>query len=143
MLHTIAIGLLLNLGAPAQTAAPVRTEQEALVLRFVDAFNAHDIDAMAAVAADGIQWVTIEGARAVVKTDGKVALRTILQQYFGQCPTCRSTLEWTQASGSRVAARERASWTTAAGPRSQTSLSVYELKDGKILRVLYFAAEKD
>ena len=95
------------------------------------------------MADDGIQWVTIEGARAAVKTEGKTELRTILQQYFGQCPTCRSTLEWTKESGSRVAARERASWTAAAGPRSQTSLSVYEFKDGKILRVLYFPAEKD
>jgi hypothetical protein len=143
MLQILAIGLSLSLGVAAQSATAVRTDQEALVLRFVDAFNAHDVEAMAAIADDGIQWVTIDGARVSVETDGKTALRTILQRYFAQCPTCRSTLEWTRVSGSRVAARERASWTTAAGPRTQTSLSVYELKDGKILRVLYFPVEKD
>jgi hypothetical protein len=143
MLMTAWIAIVLFAGIPLQGAPAARADNEAIVRAFVDAYNAHDIDAMAAVSDEGIQWVKVESGRASIETDGKPALRAILQRYFAQCPTCRSTLEWTKASGSRVAARERASWTNATGAQSQTSLSVYELRDGRILRVLYFPAEKD
>ena len=54
------------------------------------------------------------------------------------------TLLWIRTAGSRVTAHERASWTNRAGAAmSQSGLSVYELKDGRIARVYYFPAERD
>jgi len=49
-----------------------------------------------------------------------------------------------KTAGSRVTAFERARWTNRSGVAvSQAGLSVYELKDGGILRVYYFPAERD
>ena len=134
--------LLLSLAQAPTSSAPV-TDQETAVRRFVDAFNARDIDAMLAAADDGIEWASVDGPKVTIETSGKGALRDSMQKYFAQCPSCKSSLEWTKASGSRVAARERASWTSASGPRAQTSLSVYEFRAGKIARVYYFPVERD
>jgi len=42
----------------------------------------------------------------------------------------------------RVAALEKASWQGKSGPNSQSSLSVYEFRNGLIARVYYYLAEK-
>lgn len=129
--------------ATGQAPAAPAIDQETAVRRFVDAFNARDIDAMLAAADDGIEWASVDGSKVTIETAGKAALRDSMRKYFAQCPSCKSSLEWTKASGSRVAARERASWTSASGPRTQTSLSIYEFRAGKIARVYYFPAERD
>ena len=125
-------------------SAPSPLDGEALVLRFVEAFNRRNIDGMLAVAADNIQWLTVDGAKVTLETQGKDALRSSMAKYFQQCPTCKSDLPWLKTAGSRVTAHERASWTNRAGTAvSQSGLSVYEFKDGRIFRVYYFPAERD
>lgn len=113
----------------------------ALVQNLIDAFNAHDVDTMMTMVSNDIQWLSI-GADSVVKeTDGKHALRKAMRDYFKAIPSARSEIEGALPSGSFVAVRERAFWSTEQGERSQTSLAVYEIGEGKILRVWYFPAE--
>ena len=123
---------------------PSFTSSEQQVRSFVDAFNARNVDGMLALAADDIQWLSVDGAKVSTETQGKEALRASMTKYFQQCPTCRSELLWIKTAGSRITAHERASWTNRAGAAvSQSGLSVYELKGGKIIRVYYFPAERD
>ena len=138
MTTMLALALAITFQAPAPDAA------ERQVRAFVDAFNQRHIDGMLALAADGIQWLSVDGPKVSMETEGKDALRASMTKYFQQCPSCKSDLVWLKTAGSRVTALERANWTNRAGVAvSQTSLSVYELKDGRIVRVYYFPAERD
>ena len=116
---------------------------EAIVARFVEAFNAHDAGAMVAMVHDEIEWFSMSGATIATETAGKDALRESMTNYFAQCASCRSSVEWQRRSGSRVVVQETATWTAKDGaPRSQTSVAVYELEGAVIRRVYYFPAER-
>jgi len=120
-----------------------KTAQETRVREFVAAFNARNIDAMLEAADENVQWLSVDGAKVTIETEGKKALRQSMESYFRSCPSCKSNLEWIQSAGSRITALERASWTGKSGLKSQKSLSVYEFREGKIFRVYYFPADAD
>ncbi len=127
--------------SPAPRLVDSSLEPEKQVRAFVDAFNARDIDAMLTLADENVQWLMVDGAKISIETEGKAALRESMARYFRSCPSCKSSLEWTQKAGSRVTAMERASWSGKSGAKSQKSLSVYEFRGDKILRVYYFPVE--
>jgi hypothetical protein len=129
--------------SPAPHSVNSSIEPEQQVRAFVEAFNARDIDLMLTLADENIQWLIVDGTKVSVETEGKAALRESMVRYFGSCPSCKSSLESIQRAGSRVTAMERASWTGKSGVKSQRSLSVYEFRGDKILRVYYFSAEVD
>ena len=132
-----------QLGGDKGRAGNSSIEPEKQVRAFVEAFNARDIDGMLALADENVQWLSVDGAKISVETEGKAALRESMTRYFRSCPTCKSSLEWIQRAGSRVTAMERANWTGKSGAKSQSGLSVYEFGGDKILRVYYFPAEVD
>lgn len=90
---------------------------------------------------ENLQWLSVDGAKVSIETEGKAALRQSMMRYFSSCPSCKSSLEWVQSAGSRITAMERASWSSKSEVKSQRSLSVYEFSGDKILRVYYFPAE--
>jgi hypothetical protein len=116
-------------------------DREKQVREFVEAFNTRKIEKMLELADESIQWLSIDGVKISVETEGKKVLRDSMEKYFRDCPTCKSSLEWVQIAGSRVTAKEKASWMSKNGPREQSGLSVYEFRNGKILRVYYFPAD--
>jgi hypothetical protein len=144
---TLRLGLvvlamaIVALASPESRQASSGGEQEKRVREFVEAFNARKVDVMLELTAENIQWMIIDGAKVSIETEGKGALRESMERYFSSCSSCRSSLEWVQIAGSRVTAMERASWSGNDGAKSQRSLSVYEFRGGKILRVYYFPAE--
>jgi hypothetical protein len=128
-----------SVSRPADTKADIETE----VRQFVAAFNARNIESMLAIVDEKVQWLNVDGARVTIEVEGKNALREKMGRYFRSCPSCKSSLDWVRGSGSRVTAIERATWTGRSGLKSQRSLSVYEFRNGKILRVYYFPAEPE
>ena len=140
MILVIAVGVP---ASPVPRAVNSSVEPERQVREFVEAFNARNIDVMLTLADENIQWLILDGAKVSVETEGKAALRESMVRYFRSCPSCKSSLEWIQRAGSRVTAMERASWSGKTGAKSQRSLSVYEFRGDKILRVYYFSAEVD
>ncbi|HEY5883641.1 MAG TPA: nuclear transport factor 2 family protein [Pyrinomonadaceae bacterium] len=140
--RTINLCVLLVAWAALTPGNPLpEDEHEKRVREFVDAFNTREIDRMLSLVDENIQWLHIDGENITVNTNGKVALRDSMTRYFKSCASCKSSLEGLRTAGNRVTAMERASWTSKQGPKSQSSLSVYEFKDGKIFRVYYFPAE--
>ncbi len=115
---------------------------EAVVRKFEAAFNKHDVAAMAALVTDDAQWLSVDGDKLSVETSGKAALATWLNGYFKSCPSCRSEFEAVLVAGSYVTAHERAAWQSKSGPKTQRSLSVYEVHGGLIRRVWYYPAEQ-
>ena len=143
MCFRITLLIILAFLPAVAVRAQSSSDSERLVRAFVEAFNRRDVDEMLALVTDDMQWVAIEGPKASVHLEGKSTLKKEMDQYFSQCPSCRSTLKWVQSTGSRITALEEASWMVKSVPRSQRSLSVYEFKAGRIARVFYFPAERE
>ena len=122
----------------AQAPAAADTTPERVVRAFTDAFNRHDVPGMLALADSAIVWLSVSGDSVLVETRGREALARGMAAYFRSIPTARSTLEAVAALGPWVSARERAEWTAASGPRSQASISVYEVRGGRVRRVWYY-----
>jgi hypothetical protein len=127
---------------PASLPADEPSANAQRVQAFVAAYNNRDLDAMLALATDDIQWLSVAGDKIAVETNGKARLRESMTKFFKSPASTKSELEWIEASASRVAALERASWQSKSGPRSQKSLSIYEFKDNLINRVYYYPTEK-
>ena len=122
----------------AQPASP-----EAAVRANLDAFNRHDVEALVATVAPDFAWFNIDGEKLLPDTRGRDALRKGMAAYFKSQPSVRSGFESLTVNGAFVSVKERASWNNKVGePRSQVALAVYEVRDGLILRVWYFPAEK-
>lgn len=121
------------------------TTPEAVLLRaYLDAFNRHDADAVAAFCAENFKWYSVEGDRTAVDTEGRTPLRDWLAGYFKSLPTVRSEFLSVEQSGPYLTVRERASWENKEGRRvSQQGPGVYEIRDGLIQRAWYFPAVKD
>jgi hypothetical protein len=128
---------LLASGQQPQAAEPPPRQ---VVAAYFKAYNAHDLDTVMSFIDPQIVWYTVTPDNTVVEVDGVTALRDGLVKYFKALPSSRSEGEVLGENGPWVSVRETAKWQSAPGPRAQTSLSVYELRNGKIRRVWYYPA---
>jgi len=133
--HLLAL-LVLALAPSAWAQSP-----DEIVERYLAAYNDHDVGAMLELMDPEIQWLSIDGARISVESEGAGALAEAMREYFEAMPSTRSSIGSMMVSGNRVSVRERAHWESSGQPRSQVALSVYEIADGRIVRVWYFPAE--
>jgi hypothetical protein len=134
--------LLLLCVIPAGARAQEEPSALAVARRLVDAFNRHDPAGMAALVAEGFElyYVSEEG-RSELATRGPSELASQMAEYFRSHPTVRSTIEG-EVDGPRFASfRERAGSLHGEVERSASSLAVYEVVDGAIVRVWYYPAE--
>lgn len=143
--HVLLAGTLLLAGAQemsAQAAPAVPTPRDttaaAVVVAYVRAYNAHDVEAVLSFLAPDFVWLSASGDSLTVEARGPAMVRTQLSGYFRQLPSARSELEALTVLGPWVSVKERAHWTGSAGPRSQAALSVYEVRGGLIQRVWYY-----
>lgn len=118
---------------------------EAILLRaYLDAFNRHEADAVAAFCADTFKWHSLEGDKSSIDAESRPQLRDWLTGYFKSLPTVRSEFLSVDQAGPFLSVRERASWQNKAGQRvSQQALGVYEIRNGLIQRVWYYPSVKD
>ena len=118
---------------------------EAIALRaYLDAYNRHEVDAVAALLSPKVKWYSLDADKLNTDGDGREALRTWLTGYFKSLPDARSDFLTIEQVGAFLSVRERASWTAKDGTKlSQQSHSVYEVRDGLIERVWYFPSVKD
>lgn len=124
------------------TASSVRAQTPGEVVeRYMEAYNRHDVEAMLDLVVPEVQWLSIDGDRIRVETEGARALGEAMSGYFESMPSSRSEIENLMVSGSRVSVREKARWRAGDEWREQTALSVYEISGGRIVRVWYFSSE--
>jgi ketosteroid isomerase-like protein len=121
------------------------TTPEAVLLRaYLDAFNRHEAEAVAAYCAENFKWFSIDGDKSSIDADGRTPLRDWLTGYFKSLPTVRSEFLSVDQAGPFLTVRERASWDNKEGKRvSQQGFGVYEIRDGLIQRVWYYPSVKD
>lgn len=104
----------------------------------IEAFNRHDADALAAGVAPDFVWFSVTSDATTVESRGREELRSGMRTYFRGLPDVSSKIEHLAVAGNFVSCRETVSWTSKKGPRRQSCLTVYEVRDGLIFRVWYF-----
>jgi hypothetical protein len=129
---------LFTSGASGQDAESSRR----VVLEMMKAFTTQDPEAMSATLTDDIGWYSIIGDTLTIQAEGKDALLTGLRSYFESIPSAHSEVEEIFVSGKYVVVRERGYWHEDGLQRTQSSLAVYEIRDGLIARVWYFPPEE-
>ena len=134
-------GLLL-FAAAAAIPTTGAVDPTVAVERFVAAFNAHDVDAMAALVTADVEWVTVDGSQLRVEAAGRRALQASMTDYFESCPSCRAALSVVSATATRATTVETASWYVKHERRARQSIAVYEFDGPLIARVLYFPSER-
>ncbi len=113
---------------------------EGKIREFVAAYNAHDVAAMLAFCAPDVRWMIVSADKLSVETSGAEKLAESMRSHFRSLPSTRSELRSVAVSGSFVTAIEQAIWESKGQKRTQCSVSVYELREGKIQNVWYFPA---
>lgn len=131
---------------PAEQTPPPSAETEPeparIVRAYIDAFNQHNVPALAERVAPDFVWFNVTSDRATVVVKGRDSLRKSLAKYFEHTPNVRSEIDGVTSAGAYVSFRERATWNSLLGQRTQASLAVYEVKEGLITRAWYYPAAK-
>ena len=125
------------LGPPAVVHAQESATPNALAVAeaLIAAFNRHDPEAMAALVAPDFELYYIDDqGRSGLAVHGPDALRVEMAGYFETQPGVRSTITDTVGGPVFVSLREQI-------VGGQSSLAVYQVRDGLIKRVWYFPSE--
>ncbi|TQV85424.1 DUF6265 family protein [Aliikangiella coralliicola] len=115
---------------------------EALVVRYVRAYNESALTEMMGQVNEDVQWMSMKDNQVIVETGDKAELRKAMQHYFSGGGDTKSTLVSLISGGSFVSAIEKATWKSNGKSHSQCSPVVYEVEDGLIKNVWYYRAEK-
>ena len=133
--------------APPDAQPAPETEPEAasspesrVVEAYTAAFNAHDVAAMSDLMSPDIVWLSVVGDSVIVEASGADDLAAGMTAYFDDFPDVLSDVVVGGQVGPFVHATETASWSRAGVRPTQSSLSTYEVRDGRIRRVWYFPA---
>jgi hypothetical protein len=134
----VAASIVLGLLPPA-SGGVVAQEKEPSALNvaraLVESFSEHDAEAMAAlVTSDFELYYFGEDGMASLSTQGRDQLRAEMSSYFASRPTVRSTIVGVIDGPVFVSFREQI-------VGGQSSLAVYEVRQGLIRRVWYYPAE--
>lgn len=120
--------------APAQASG----DNVEIVNGLMAAFNAHDADRMREFWASDVTWIELSGQQASVVTSSAAQLHTELIAYFEAYPSVSSSFENIAVNGNFVSAVERPVWEEGGERKSQSSVVVYEIIDGKVKRFWYY-----
>jgi hypothetical protein len=117
---------------------PAAGDNVKVVNGLMAAFNAHDAAKMREYWHPDVTWIELSGERASLVTISASQLYTELIAYFEAYPSVSSSLENISVNGNFVTAVERPVWEEAGERKSQASVVVYEIVDGKVKRFWYY-----
>lgn len=139
VLLALPVGGVASAGAQPAPLSPRDTTPISVVRAYVAAFNAKDLDAMMKTVASEFVWMSVSGDSLTDVGRGVDAFRQLIAGYFRAVPSARSELRTIDATGPWVTTHERTRWDAApAEVGGQTSLVVYEVRDGRIRRAWFY-----
>ena len=109
---------------------------------FVKAFNHQDISGMLDLVAPDMRWMSISGQKITIETATQTELGNAMSGYFKSASGITSEIRFLSESGNFVYALEEAFWSVDDVEKSQCSMAVYELAEGKIQHVWYFPSHQ-
>ena len=118
---------------------PVTAETIAVVERFNDALNAHDVDAVMALMTDDCAFENTYPPPDGERHEGQAAVRAFWEGLLRASPGARFTTEELFAAGDRCAARWRYDYTGADGRAGHIrGADVFRVRDGKVAEKLSY-----
>jgi hypothetical protein len=134
-----SVGRTATAGAQPAAPTPRDTTPISVVREYVAAFNAKDLNAMTRMVARDLVWMSVSGDSLTDVGRGVDAFRRMIAGYFRAVPSARSELITIDATGPWVTTHERTRWDASpADVGGQTSLVVYEVRDGVIRRAWFY-----
>lgn len=125
--------------APLASCDARDTTPTSVVRTYVAAFNAKDLDAMMETVASDVVWMSVVGDSLTDVGRGRDEFRKLIAGYFSAVPSARSELIAIDATGPWVTTHERTRWDASPSESAgQTSLVVYEVRDGLIRRAWFY-----
>lgn len=140
----LCLSLILGCATTPRSGSTSEPSLPAPLEKLYAAFNRHDVDAMASVIAPDFKWFSVgaKGDGLGVEAESRDALVSGLRDYFKAVPGVRSEVLRAIQDGPYVSIVERVHWTSSAGEKkTASSLSVYELRDGAIIRLWTWPAQ--
>lgn len=122
-------------------AMPADLNNDEVLGKYIDAYNAHDIDGMLEYMAAEVRWMNIAGAELSVATTGKAEFRNVMSGYFEHFPTAQSSITESQSVGDFITTVEKASWEWEDSLRSQCATAIYSFENNLIVNVWYHVAQ--
>ena len=117
---------------------PPSGDNVAVVNGLMAAFNAHDPERMREYWHPDVTWIELSGEQSRKVTTSAQQLHDELVAYFEAYPSVSSSLESISVNGNFVTAVERPVWEEAGERKSQSSVVVYEIVDGKVKPCWYY-----
>jgi len=109
------------------------------VVRFNDALNAADVEAMMALMTEDCIFENTYPAPDGARFEGQAAVRAFWQGFFGESGSAHIVAEEIFGAGARVVMRWRYNWTDEHGqPGHIRGVDVYRLRDGLIAEKLSY-----
>ena len=122
-----------------RNAPPLASGENVQVINeLMAAFNAHDADKMRSYWHSDVTWMEVAAQQARVATSSSAQLHTEMIAYFEAYPSVSSSFESIVANGDFISAVEKAVWEEDGERKSQSSIVIYEINDGKVRRFWYF-----
>ncbi len=113
-----------------------------LVVDYMDAYNAQDLEEMAEMLHADFQWLNIDEDDLSEIAGGRDQLLEELKGYFASGDLTKGRLSDVSVNGQFVSALETVYYMSDGEEKSQASISVYEIESGKLRRVWYFPAQR-
>ena len=124
--------------AERNAAPPAAGEGVEIVQGLMAAFNDHDADRMRDFWHSDVTWIEVSGDQSSIVTTSAAQLHSELITYFETFPSVSSSLENITVNGNYVSAVERPVWEEGGERKTQASVVVYEITNGKVKRFWYF-----
>lgn len=110
----------------------------AIIERYVEAFNKHNVEGMLDLAAEDVAWMSVADGRLSVATSTRDQLHDAMTDYFRNTPGARTEILSITESGPFVHTVEEAYWTSEGSEKSRCSMAIYELVGREVKNVWYF-----
>lgn len=111
----------------------------AVIERFNDAFNRHDVDAVMALMTDDVLFENTSPAPAGERFLGQAAVRGFWERLFSSTPDAFFTAEEVVAAGDRCTVRWRYDFTSADGVKGYIrGIDLFRVHDGKVAEKLSY-----
>ncbi len=111
------------------------SQKTKVITDYFDIYNSHQVDSLLTMIAEDFKMYSVSQDTTTLDINGKEALRKWLSGYFNDLPNVSSSISGGNVSGNYVSFIETAHW---GENRSQSSLAVYEVVNGKIRRAWYY-----
>ena len=107
---------------------------EAIIGRFNEAFNRHDVDAVMALMTEDVVFENTSPAPDGERYEGQAAVRAFWEQFFSDSPNARFETEDIFTAGDRCAVGWRYDW----GGGHIRGVDLFRVRDGKVAEKLSY-----